>query len=131
MAMPGWSKGVAFVNGINLGWYWPTVGPQMTLYIPGAFLRDGENELVLLEVEESPKKPSGEPWHRVSLNSSNTARNCRPSVTAGYNISRAWAFKLMTASLVMILQLGRTNKQLCLSASDSGNIYSLSIQSIT
>ncbi len=25
----GWSKGVAFLNGFNLGRYWPSVGPQV------------------------------------------------------------------------------------------------------
>lgn len=58
LAMPGWAKGVLFVNGINLGWYWPKVGPQMTMYIPGPFLRDGENELILLEVEDAPQQAS-------------------------------------------------------------------------
>ena len=57
--MPGWSKGVLFLNGFNLGWYWPKVGPQMTMYIPGPMLLDGENELILLEVEDSPEKASG------------------------------------------------------------------------
>ena len=59
MAMPGWAKGVAFVNGFNLGWYWPQAGPQMTLYIPGPMLRDGENELILLEIAQSVEKPTG------------------------------------------------------------------------
>ena len=63
MAMPGWAKGVAFLNGFNLGWYWPKAGPQMTLYIPGPMLRDGENELILLEVEESVEKPTGQLVH--------------------------------------------------------------------
>ncbi len=35
LAMPGFTKGLAFVNGFNLGWYWPSQGPQQTLYIPG------------------------------------------------------------------------------------------------
>lgn len=60
MAMPSWAKGVAFINGFNLGWYWPKAGPQMTMYIPGPMLRDGENELILLEVEETGEKPTGE-----------------------------------------------------------------------
>ena len=41
------------------GWYWPVVGPQMTMYIPGPFLLEGENELILLEVEGAPSKPTG------------------------------------------------------------------------
>ncbi|XP_070158103.1 beta-galactosidase isoform X2 [Polyergus mexicanus] len=47
----GWGKGMAFVNGHNLGRYWPLVGPQITLYVPAPYLRTGENELILLELE--------------------------------------------------------------------------------
>jgi beta-galactosidase len=45
----GFDKGVAFVNGFNLGRYW-TVGPQLTLYVPSAILRKGENELIVFEI---------------------------------------------------------------------------------
>ncbi|KAI3434573.1 hypothetical protein D9Q98_002644 [Chlorella vulgaris] len=51
LAVQGWSKGIAWCNGFALGWYWPRIGPQMTLYIPGPVLREGLNEIVLLEVE--------------------------------------------------------------------------------
>jgi len=47
----GWGKGVAFVNGHNLGRYWPILGPQITLYVPAPYLRTGMNELILLELE--------------------------------------------------------------------------------
>ncbi|XP_077279071.1 beta-galactosidase-like isoform X2 [Temnothorax americanus] len=47
----GWGKGVAFVNGHNLGRYWPLTGPQITLYVPAPYLRIGENELIILELE--------------------------------------------------------------------------------
>lgn len=50
----GWGKGVAYVNGYNLGRYWPVAGPQMTLYIPAAFLRTGQNILEILELEYVP-----------------------------------------------------------------------------
>ena len=39
LSTPGWGKGVAFVNGFNLGRYWPTVGPQMTLYVPATLVK--------------------------------------------------------------------------------------------
>lgn len=45
----GWNKGVAWINGFNLGRYW-NAGPQRALYIPGPLLRKGRNELVLLEL---------------------------------------------------------------------------------
>ncbi|KAH9366330.1 hypothetical protein HPB48_006218 [Haemaphysalis longicornis] len=48
-----YTKGVAFVNGINVGRYWPTVGPQVTLYVPGVFLRPHpeQNLVVMMEVD--------------------------------------------------------------------------------
>jgi beta-galactosidase len=48
--MRGWSNGIVFVNGINLGRYW-NVGPQQTLYLPGAWLRRGSNEIVVFDLE--------------------------------------------------------------------------------
>ena len=46
----GFKKGVAFVNGYNLGRYW-TVGPQLTLFVPATLLNEGENEVILFEAE--------------------------------------------------------------------------------
>ena len=46
----GLTKGVAYVNGHNLGRYW-SVPPTKTLYVPGAYLRPGDNEVVLLELQ--------------------------------------------------------------------------------
>jgi beta-galactosidase len=49
LALPGWTKGQAWVNGFHLGRYWNR-GPQRTLYVPAPVLRPGPNELVLLEL---------------------------------------------------------------------------------
>ena len=46
----GWGKGVAFVNGFNIGRFWE-IGPQKRLYIPGPLLKIGENEIILFETE--------------------------------------------------------------------------------
>lgn len=46
----GWGKGVAFINGFNLGRYWE-VGPQERLYIPAPLINEGENEIILFETE--------------------------------------------------------------------------------
>ena len=32
--LPGWSKGQVFINGFNVGRYWPVIGPQITLFVP-------------------------------------------------------------------------------------------------
>ena len=50
LALPGWTKGQAWINGFGLGRYWSR-GPQRTLYVPGPVLRAGANELVLLELD--------------------------------------------------------------------------------
>jgi beta-galactosidase len=46
--MRHWGKGIVFVNGHNLGRYW-YVGPQQTLYLPGVWLKQGRNEIVVFE----------------------------------------------------------------------------------
>ena len=49
LSMPGWTKGVAWVNGFNLGRYWRR-GPQQTLYVPAPILKNGQNKIVVLEL---------------------------------------------------------------------------------
>ncbi|XP_075490019.1 beta-galactosidase 17 isoform X1 [Primulina tabacum] len=51
LSFKGWNKGVAFVNDFNVGRFWPSIGPQCTLYIPAPILQEGENILVILELE--------------------------------------------------------------------------------
>lgn len=53
LRLDGFTKGVAFINGFNLGRYWNPAGPQKTLYLPAPLLRAGENELVIFELEHS------------------------------------------------------------------------------
>lgn len=49
LRLDGWTKGVAYVNGFNVGRYWNR-GPQQTLYVPGPLLRQGKNEIVVFEL---------------------------------------------------------------------------------
>ncbi|KAG6548447.1 hypothetical protein Mapa_009934 [Marchantia paleacea] len=58
LSVVGWSKGVAFLNGFNLGRYWPVKGPQCSYYIPAPLLYAGDNELILLELDN----PSTDLW---------------------------------------------------------------------
>lgn len=46
--MQAWGKGIVFVNGHHLGRYW-SAGPQQTLYLPGCWLKKGNNEIVIFE----------------------------------------------------------------------------------
>ncbi len=52
--MRGFTNAIVYVNGFNLGRYLKR-GPQHTLYLPGAFLKD-ENNIVILELEGTKKK---------------------------------------------------------------------------
>jgi beta-galactosidase len=50
--MRAWRKGVVWVNGRNLGRFvW--VGPQQTLYCPGPYLKKGENEILVFDMQPS------------------------------------------------------------------------------
>ena len=46
----GFKKGVIFVNGRPLSRYWEK-GPQRTAYLPAPLLKEGKNEIVILELE--------------------------------------------------------------------------------
>ncbi|KAA1189280.1 glycoside hydrolase family 35 protein [Paenibacillus sp. B2(2019)] len=52
--LDGWKKGVAFVNGFNLGRYWE-VGPQRSLYVPAPILKQGSNCIVVFELHGAGK----------------------------------------------------------------------------
>lgn len=47
--MSDWSKGLVWVNGHAMGRYWE-IGPQQTLYVPGCWLKEGENEIIVFDL---------------------------------------------------------------------------------
>lgn len=53
--MKPWGKGVVWINGRCLGRYW-NIGPTQTMYVPGPWLRAGDNEVVVLDLV-GPQKP--------------------------------------------------------------------------
>ncbi|XP_041733954.2 beta-galactosidase-1-like protein 2 [Coregonus clupeaformis] len=53
--LPGWSKGVVFINGQNLGRHW-SIGPQQTLYLPGPWLKSGNNQIIVFEEQKADDK---------------------------------------------------------------------------
>lgn len=48
--MSKYEKGVVWVNGHNLGRYWH-IGPQLRLYCPASWLKQGENTIDILDME--------------------------------------------------------------------------------
>ena len=47
--MTTWKKGIVWVNGYAIGRFWE-IGPQQTLYVPGCWLKKGENEVIVLDM---------------------------------------------------------------------------------
>lgn len=54
--MEAFGKGQVYVNGHAIGRFW-YIGPQQTLYLPGCWLKQGRNEVIVLDVVG----PKGEP----------------------------------------------------------------------
>lgn len=44
-----WGKGLVYVNGHGIGRIWE-IGPQQTLYMPGCWLKKGENEIMVFDI---------------------------------------------------------------------------------
>lgn len=55
ISLPQWRKGQVWINGFNLGRYWPSQGPQETLFVPAHILSTSAiNNVTILELEEAP-----------------------------------------------------------------------------
>lgn len=55
MRLDGFTKGIVFVNGFNIGRYYNPAGPQKTLYVPAPMLKKGDNEIVVFETDHSDR----------------------------------------------------------------------------
>lgn len=53
--LTGWGKGAVWVNGRSLGKFWG-IGPQQTIYLPAPWMKEGENEIVVFEMEATGKR---------------------------------------------------------------------------
>jgi beta-galactosidase len=51
-----WGKGVLWVNGRCMGRFW-NIGPTQTMYVPGPWLKQGRNEVIVLDLL-GPKEPT-------------------------------------------------------------------------
>ncbi|KAJ6008189.1 hypothetical protein N7540_012165 [Penicillium herquei] len=75
LELPGWTKGIVWVNGVNLGRYW-TVGPQQTLYLPGVYLRESGNSITVLALE-----PTGSEGSVQGIKTRNWGNNPDPDMS--------------------------------------------------
>lgn len=52
------NQGQIWINGFNLGRFWPARGPQQTLFVPGSLLNSSAlNTVVVLELKDAPVMP--------------------------------------------------------------------------
>ncbi|CAI7567108.1 unnamed protein product [Penicillium pancosmium] len=77
LEFPGWTKGVVWVNGVNLGRYW-TIGPQQTLYLPGCYLKEKGNKITVLALE-----PTGDEGTVRGITTRNWGNNPDPDAPSG------------------------------------------------
>jgi beta-galactosidase len=54
--MSNYVKGIVWVNGHNLGRYW-NLGPQKRLFCPATYMREGLNEIIIFDLEQTVAKP--------------------------------------------------------------------------
>ena len=78
--MRTWSKGFVWVNGHNLGRFW-NIGPQQTMYLPGPWLKRGENEVLILDLF-GPEKPLIAGLEQPILNQLRPGAGLRPRQAA-------------------------------------------------
>ena len=52
--MSTWGKGMVWVNGHNIGRFWD-IGPSQTMYMPGAWLKKGKNEIIVFDLKQPEK----------------------------------------------------------------------------
>lgn len=69
LKLPKWTKGQVWINGFNIGRYWPARGPQITLYVPSNILSLSQpNRITILELEHAPDWPTAIFLDRPILN---------------------------------------------------------------
>ena len=61
-----WGKGLVYVNGYGIGRIWE-IGPQQTLYVPGCWLKEGENKILVFDIV-GPKEARTEGLEEPILN---------------------------------------------------------------
>ena len=97
-----WGKGQVYVNGHAMGRIW-SIGPQQTLYIPGCWLKKGQNEVIVLDVvgpKEAVVWGQAEPeLNKLQLEKSNKHNNigdkpdlnsATPAATGAFNGGNGW-----------------------------------------
>lgn len=107
-----WGKGQVWVNGHAMGRIW-SIGPQQTLYVPGCWLKNGKNEIIVLDIvgpKEAVVWGQAEPeLNKLQLEKSNKHNNIgdKPDLNSATPVA-AGAFK--AGNGWQTIQFGKTVK---------------------
>lgn len=71
--MEAFGKGQVYVNGHAIGRFW-NIGPQQTLYLPGCWLKQGRNEVIVLDVVGLKGEPTSFGQDKPELDKLNLER---------------------------------------------------------
>ncbi len=73
--MSNFKKGIVWVNGHNLGRYWE-IGPQKRLFCPGIFLRAGQNEMMVFDLQQTePQIIFGFKTHGIKIDKKSCSKS--------------------------------------------------------
>lgn len=103
-----WGKGLVYVNGHPLGRIWE-IGPQQTLYMPGCWLKKGENEIMVFDIL-GPRKAVSSGLTEPLLDNLNVAKptahreegktldlsNEKPVMTGSFDAGNGWQTRMFT-----------------------------------
>lgn len=103
-----WGKGLVYVNGHPLGRIWE-IGPQQTLYMPGCWLKKGENEIMVFDIL-GPRKAVSSGLTEPLLDNLNVAKptahreegktldlsNEKPVMTGSFDTGNGWQTRMFT-----------------------------------
>ncbi len=64
--MRDWKRGMVRVNGRWIGRYW-SIGPTQTMYIPGCWLKNGENEIIIWDIVGLKSVPQKLSWQETPI----------------------------------------------------------------
>jgi len=123
----GFTKGVMWVNGFNLGRYWETKGPQHAFFAPAPYLKSGANEVLILELERGSTDCSA--FFDDKPDWGNDAKTCPQSPQEGdvlrmvpcdATLEEHQGWEVVTAANITRLKLGN----LCMTLGDHKDVQS-------
>ncbi len=123
-----WGKGLVYVNGYPLGRFWE-IGPQQTLYTPGCWLHEGENEIIVFDIL-GPKSPASEGCMEPVLDGLVSSVNTQPDLMDLSEFRDVFSGSTQIGSSWQTIRFGELNvaRYVCIEgidAHDGGNEASI------